>query len=75
MELDGRSETMPESMDIGAVATALKRQLCLIEDVDVGDEGNPLFCTEYVKDIYRYLSELEVSVCVGELCRGVVVCV
>ncbi|XP_053324760.1 G2/mitotic-specific cyclin-B1 [Spea bombifrons] len=30
-----------------------------VKDVDVDDEGNPMLCSEYVKDIYNYLRSLE----------------
>ncbi|XP_063283813.1 G2/mitotic-specific cyclin-B1-like isoform X1 [Pelobates fuscus] len=35
-----------------------------VKDVDVDDEGNPMLCSEYVKDIYNYLRSLEVSLCI-----------
>lgn len=31
-----------------------------IRDVDADDYENPMLCSEYVKDIYKYLRELEV---------------
>lgn len=32
-----------------------------IRDVDADDYGNPMLCSEYVKDIYKYLRQLEVN--------------
>lgn len=32
-----------------------------IRDVDADDYDNPMLCSEYVKDIYKYLRQLEVS--------------
>lgn len=32
-----------------------------IRDVDADDYENPMLCSEYVKDIYKYLRQLEVS--------------
>uniref|UniRef100_A0A287CUH2 G2/mitotic-specific cyclin-B2-like n=1 Tax=Ictidomys tridecemlineatus TaxID=43179 RepID=A0A287CUH2_ICTTR len=34
--------------------------LCKIEDIDNEDWENPQFCSDYVKDIYQYLRQLEV---------------
>ena len=31
-----------------------------IDDVDADDHSNPTLCSEYVKDIYKYLQQLEV---------------
>lgn len=36
-----------------------------IRDVDADDYDNPMLCSEYVKDIYKYLRELEVDVCLN----------
>ncbi|KAM4021637.1 G2/mitotic-specific cyclin-B1-like [Anomaloglossus baeobatrachus] len=30
-----------------------------VKDVDAADDGNPMLCSEYVKDIYSYLRSLE----------------
>lgn len=35
--------------------------LCKIEDIDNEDWENPQLCSDYVKDIYQYLRQLEVS--------------
>lgn len=43
--------------------------LCKIEDIDNEDWENPQLCSDYVKDIYQYLRQLEVS---GPLCFGCV---
>ncbi|KAM6059750.1 G2/mitotic-specific cyclin-B2 [Theristicus caerulescens] len=32
-----------------------------VEDIDAEDWGNPQLCSDYVKDIYRYLRELELQ--------------
>lgn len=34
-----------------------------IKDVDADDYDNPMLCSEYVKDIYKYLRQLEVGCC------------
>ena len=39
--------------------------LCKIEDIDTEDRENPQLCSDYVKDIYQYLRQLEVA---GPLC-------
>lgn len=31
-----------------------------VEDIDADDSGNPQLCSDYVKDIYLYLRQLEV---------------
>ncbi|XP_069837297.1 G2/mitotic-specific cyclin-B1-like [Dendropsophus ebraccatus] len=33
--------------------------LIQVKDVDADDDGNPMLCSEYVKDIYSYLRSLE----------------
>lgn len=33
-----------------------------IRDVDADDYDNPMLCSEYVKDIYKYLRQLEASI-------------
>ena len=50
----------PQPMDVTEMAGEIQRKLQLVEDVDEEDKDNPLFCTEYVQDIYRYLNKLEV---------------
>lgn len=35
--------------------------LCKIEDIDHEDWENPQLCSDYVKDIYQYLRQLEVT--------------
>ena len=39
-----------------------------VNDVDAEDGGDPNLCSEYVKDIYDYLRQLEVSIVVQNLC-------
>jgi hypothetical protein len=41
--------------------------LCKIEDIDNEDRENPQLCSDYVKDIYQYLRQLEVA---GPFCLG-----
>lgn len=41
--------------------------LCKIEDIDNEDWENPQLCSDYVKDIYQYLRQLEVG---RPLCLG-----
>ena len=48
-----------EEMEIAQVTQQLSEQLH-IEDIDSGDADNPQLCSEYVKDIYVYMRELEV---------------
>ena len=48
-----------EEMEIAQVTQQLSEQL-YIEDIDSGDADNPQLCSEYVKDIYIYMRELEV---------------
>ncbi|XP_012865394.1 PREDICTED: G2/mitotic-specific cyclin-B2 [Dipodomys ordii] len=38
--------------------------LCKIEDIDNEDWENPQLCSDYVKDIYQYLRQLEVLQCI-----------
>lgn len=38
--------------------------LIQVKDVDVDDAGNPMLCSEYVKDIYCYLRSLEEAMAV-----------
>ena len=47
-------------MDVGQIALALSNKL-VIEDIDESDRDNPQLCAEYVKEIYAYMRELEVS--------------
>ena len=49
-----------EEMEVAQVASAFSKQLH-IEDIDSTDADNPQLCAEYVKDIYEYMRELEVS--------------
>lgn len=36
-----------------------------VSDVDADDGGDPNLCSEYVKDIYAYLRQLEVSIVIS----------
>lgn len=45
-----------------------------IRDVDADDYENPMLCSEYVKDIYKYLRQLEVTFfCQPVLCSPLLV--
>lgn len=47
--------------EVSRVAQSMQ-SLCLASTIiDEGDSENPFMCTEYVKDIYKYLKELEAS--------------
>ncbi|XP_041041283.1 G2/mitotic-specific cyclin-B1-like [Carcharodon carcharias] len=51
-------------MDISACVTeetpeAFSNEILPVEDVDISDGNNPMLCSEYVKDVYKYLHELE----------------
>lgn len=39
--------------------------LCKIEDIDSEDSENPQLCSDYVKDIYQYLRQLEALQCIS----------
>lgn len=41
---------------------AFSEALLTVQDVDEDDEDQPQLCSQYVKDIYSYLRELEVKV-------------
>lgn len=49
----------------GAAPQAFSSLLLDIEDVDSADAGDPQMCSEYVRDIYSYLQDLEVRVWKG----------
>ncbi|XP_029444997.1 G2/mitotic-specific cyclin-B2-like isoform X2 [Rhinatrema bivittatum] len=53
----------PAPMDVSVKEEELCRvfsdTLLNVEDIDAGDGGNPQLCSEYVKDIYVYLRNLE----------------
>lgn len=40
-----------------------------IRDVDADDYDNPMLCSDYVKDIYKYLRQLEVTLIPAD-CTG-----
>lgn len=40
---------------------AISNALLEVEDVDAEDSSNPELCSEYVKDICKYMKELEVG--------------
>lgn len=39
--------------------------LCKVEDIDSEDRENPQLCSDYVKDIYQYLRQLEALQCIS----------
>ncbi|XP_072372064.1 G2/mitotic-specific cyclin-B1-like isoform X4 [Scyliorhinus torazame] len=54
----------PSPMDISACPSeepseAFSNEILPVEDVDLKDGNNPMLCSEYVKDVYKYLRELE----------------
>lgn len=55
----------PSPMDISGCAPGDLCQafsdLVDIKDVDADDYNNPMLCSEYVKEIYKYLLQLEVG--------------
>ncbi|XP_018600239.1 G2/mitotic-specific cyclin-B1 [Scleropages formosus] len=58
--------TSPTPMETSGCASedlcqAFSEVLLNIKDVDADDYDNPLLCSEYVKDIYKYLRQLEVE--------------
>lgn len=55
---------IPQQLDVSmkeesALCQAFSEALLTVEDVDEQDADQPQLCSEYVKDIYRYLHELE----------------
>ena len=57
-----------EEMDV-AIVTQQLADMLHIKDIDSADADNPQLCSEYVKDIYLYMRELEVPrECVLTLC-------
>ncbi|XP_005998782.1 G2/mitotic-specific cyclin-B2 isoform X2 [Latimeria chalumnae] len=56
---------MEVSMKEEELCLAFSGALLNVEDIDAGDDDNPQLCSEYVKEIYQYLRQLEVqqSIC------------
>ncbi|XP_071984263.1 G2/mitotic-specific cyclin-B1-like [Engystomops pustulosus] len=60
-------EVVPGSPSPMETSGCLPEELCQafsdvliqVKDVDADDDGNPMLCSEYVKDIYSYLRSLE----------------
>lgn len=50
----------PGIEQLGAAPQAFSSLLLDIQDVDSGDTGDAPMCSEYVRDIYKYLQQLEV---------------
>lgn len=44
------------------ICQAFSEVLLTVEDVDEDDADQPQLCSQYVKDIYNYLHDLEVKV-------------
>ncbi|XP_072904298.1 G2/mitotic-specific cyclin-B1-like isoform X2 [Hemitrygon akajei] len=59
-------EVPPSPMDISMcmseeLCDAFSVSILPVEDVDINDGNNPVLCSNYVKDIYKYLRQLEVE--------------
>ncbi|XP_072113242.1 G2/mitotic-specific cyclin-B1-like [Mobula birostris] len=59
-------EVPPSPMDISVcmseeLCDAFSVSILPVEDVDINDGNNPVLCSNYVKDIYKYLRQLEVE--------------
>ena len=66
--------------EVSKMAQSMQNLRLASTNVDEGDSDNPFMCTEYVKDIYKYLKELEASLirihitrmsCVTFLCMSI----
>ncbi|XP_075129436.1 G2/mitotic-specific cyclin-B2-like [Leptodactylus fuscus] len=53
--------TMRDEEDL---CSAFSEVLNNVEDIDAEDADNPQMCSDYTKDIYAYLKELEVKQCI-----------
>ncbi|KAM4748989.1 G2/mitotic-specific cyclin-B2-like [Rhinophrynus dorsalis] len=53
--------TMDVSMKDEELCRAFSEMLNNVEDIDSEDASNPQLCSDYVKDIYSYLKQLEVQ--------------
>ncbi|XP_072133834.1 G2/mitotic-specific cyclin-B2 [Mobula birostris] len=55
----------PTPMDVSMkeedLCQAFSGTLLEIEDIDAEDGGNPQLCSQYIKDIYKYLHQLEMQ--------------
>ncbi|XP_067838243.1 G2/mitotic-specific cyclin-B1-like isoform X2 [Heptranchias perlo] len=54
----------PSPMEISVcmseeLCEAFSDEILPVEDVDINDGNNPILCSEYVKDVYKYLRQLE----------------
>ena len=50
-----------EDMEVAQMTSKLAEQLNIpVDDIDTADSDNPQLCAEYVKDIYKYMRDLEV---------------
>lgn len=58
-------------MEVGQITSALSQQL-VIEDIDESDHDNPQLCSEYVKEIYEYMRQLEVRDCVSRFPESII---
>ena len=55
-----RKSVEHEDMEVGHITEAISEHLH-IEDIDADDSENPQLCAAYVKEIYQYMTDLEVS--------------
>ncbi|XP_038670766.1 G2/mitotic-specific cyclin-B2-like isoform X1 [Scyliorhinus canicula] len=55
------SMTEDVSMKEEDLCSAFSGALLEVEDLDVQDAGNPQMCSQYIKDIYKYLRQLEME--------------
>ncbi|XP_073417507.1 G2/mitotic-specific cyclin-B1-like isoform X3 [Dendrobates tinctorius] len=63
-EAPGVEPSSPSPMETSGclpeeLCQAFSDVLIQVEDVDAADDGNPMLCSEYVKEIYSYLRSLE----------------
>ncbi|XP_051875737.1 G2/mitotic-specific cyclin-B1-like isoform X1 [Pristis pectinata] len=59
-------EVPPSPMDVSMCTSeephdAFSVAILPVEDVDINDGNNPVLCSNYVKDIYKYLRQLEIE--------------
>ncbi|XP_069766356.1 G2/mitotic-specific cyclin-B2 isoform X2 [Narcine bancroftii] len=52
---------MDVSMKEDDLCQAFSGTLLEVEDIDIDDGDNPQLCSQYVKDIYKYLRQLEIQ--------------
>ncbi|XP_061451208.1 G2/mitotic-specific cyclin-B2 isoform X2 [Rhineura floridana] len=57
----GVKDPVSSSTEVGLYQAFSQMLHSNVEDVDAGDREDPQLCSDYVKDIYRYLRQLEVQ--------------